>query len=93
MLKAKVLRVALNHYRTHVLSDIVGDYAIKRLTTDIDIDDVLDVLYSYSNIDRILSAIDNADKKMENYGYKLSEESVTVAEYNELYDILSSILR
>ena len=51
MLKAKVLRVALTYYRMHVLSDTVSDMAIKRMTDDIDLDDAMDVLYTYSNID------------------------------------------
>lgn len=93
MLKANVLRVALNYYRTNVLSDTVSDMAIKRMTDDVDVDDAMDVLYTYSNIDRILSAIERADETMKNHCYKLSDETVTVAEYNELYDIISNIVR
>lgn len=93
MLKINLLRAALRYYRTNVLNDEVADMAIKRMTDELDIDNVLDTLYSYSNIDRILSAVDRGNERLKDHCYKCSDETVTVAEYNELYEILSDIIR
>ena len=93
MLKINVLKKALIDYRQNVLSSEVADMAIKRMSDEIDIDTALDTLYSYSNIDRILMAIDRGNECMKGHCYKCSGETVTVAEYNELYEILSDIIR
>lgn len=93
MLKINLLRAALRDYRSNVLSGETADFAIKRLTDELDVDAVLDTLYSYNNIDRILSAIDHGNERLKDHCYKCSDETVTVAEYNELYEIISDIIR
>ena len=93
MFKVNLLREALSYYRSNVLSNKVGDYAIKHMTDELNIDDLMDTLYTYSNTDRILSAVDRGKDRMKDHCYKCPDETVTVAEYNELYEILSDIIR
>lgn len=92
--RCEIIIEALQYYREHVLSDKVLDASMAEISDKPwSKQQLMCLLHEYSDIDRIINKIKEADDYTNKVGLAETDDVISVDKYNILYWTLRDIIR